>query len=101
LGEKDRTDLLVLVKPWVRIDGSLNGRVLYRLLGAVLSHILQKPGCSIYDLAERFHPALQPFHTRELVEILTKIECLELYSIKKRGKPSLFSSYAIPEIGKL
>ena len=72
-------DLLVLVKPWVRIDGSLNGRVLYRLLGAVLSHILQKPGCSIYDLVERFHPALQPFHTRELVEVGVLIALIPIF----------------------
>ena len=65
----DRVDLLVLVKPWVRIDGSLNRRVLDRMLGSVLSHILQKPGNSLRELADRFHPAIQPFHVRELVEV--------------------------------
>ncbi len=60
---------MVLVKPWIRIDGSLNRRVLDRLLGAVLSHILQKPGNSLLELAERFHPALQPFQVRELLEV--------------------------------
>lgn len=58
-----------MVKPWVKIDGGLNRRVLDRLLGAVLSHILLKPGSNICQLAERFHPALQPFQTRELVEV--------------------------------
>ena len=70
---RDRLDLLVTVKPWVKIDGSLNRRVLDRLLGSVLSHIFLKPGCSVYQVAERFHPALQPFQTRELVEVLLRV----------------------------
>lgn len=53
----------------MKIDGSLNRRVLDRLLGAILSQILLKPGCSIYQVAERFHPALQPYQCRELVEV--------------------------------
>lgn len=35
-----------------------------------------------------------------LHQILAKIECLELYSIKTSGKVTLFSSVVIPEIGK-
>ena len=65
----DRLDLLVMVKPWIRIDGSLNRRVLDRLLGAVLSYIQQKPGGTVLELSERFHPALQPFQVRELLEV--------------------------------
>ena len=44
------------MKPWIKIDGKLNRRVLDRLLGAVLSHIMLKPGCTIFHLSQRFHP---------------------------------------------
>lgn len=119
---RDRVDLLVSVKPWVKIDGTLNRRVLDRLLGAVLSHVLLKPGCSVYQVAERFHPALQPFQTRELIEvvripfpflsfyacsrlvfhswqILENMGCLDLYGILKRSKPGPFSKREPVEIG--
>ncbi|EFX77102.1 hypothetical protein DAPPUDRAFT_321692 [Daphnia pulex] len=98
LGTKDRIDLLVMVKPWVKIDGGLNRRVLDRLLGGLLSHVLLKPGSNIGQLAERFHPALQPFQTRELVEILEKIGCVEFYGIKKTGKAGPFAARTTLEI---
>ena len=66
---RDRTELLISLKPWIKIDGKLNRRVLDRLLGAVLSHVMTKPGCTILQLAQRFHPAMQPFQIRELVEV--------------------------------
>lgn len=110
-----------MVKPWVKIDGGLNRRVLDRLLGAVLSHILSKPGSNLSQLNERFHPALQPFQTRELVEvevfelysrcadfietifklqILERIGCIELYSIKKTGKAGPFAPRTTLELGR-
>lgn len=57
------------MKPWIKIDGKLNRRVLDRLLGAVLSHVMLKPGCTIFHLTQRFHPAIQPLQIRELVEV--------------------------------
>ena len=59
----------IAIKPWVRVDGSLNRRVLDRLLGAVLGHSMCTPGGSLKSLADRFCPALQPFQVRELLEV--------------------------------
>ncbi|XP_045025411.1 general transcription factor 3C polypeptide 1 isoform X2 [Daphnia magna] len=98
LGSNDRVDLLVMVKPWVKIDGGLNRRVLDRLLGGLLSHVLLKPGSNMGQLAERFHPALQPFQTRELLELLEKIGCVEFYGIRKTGKAGLFAARTTLEI---
>ncbi|XP_071452736.1 general transcription factor 3C polypeptide 1 isoform X2 [Hetaerina americana] len=80
----------VLIKPWIRVDGSLNRRVLDRFLGAVLGHILLYPGITLEDIGERFIPALQPCHTRELVEILSDLKCISLGALKME-KPTLFS----------
>lgn len=84
-----------MVKPWVKIDGGLNRRVLDRLLGAVLSHALLKPGSSIFQLAERFHPALQPFQTRELVEV-----CQTSWKISLKFWLIYFFSNIALDIGK-
>nr|CAD7457589.1 unnamed protein product [Timema tahoe] len=81
----------VSIRPWVRVDGSLNRRVLDRMLGAVLGHVMCQPGESIKKCGERFTPALQPYHTRELIEILEKLECLKLQVVKTSWKTTLFS----------
>ncbi|XP_046395465.1 general transcription factor 3C polypeptide 1 isoform X2 [Ischnura elegans] len=80
----------VLIKPWIRVDGSINRRVFDRFLGAVLGHIVLNPGITVKDVGERFIPALQPFHTRELVEILCDLKCVEMNAVKMR-KVTLFS----------
>ncbi len=54
-------------RPWLRVDGTLNRRVFDRLLGAVLGHVMQRPGQSAEAVCARFSPALQPAHCRELV----------------------------------
>nr|CAD7202953.1 unnamed protein product [Timema douglasi] len=81
----------VSIRPWVRVDGSLNRRVLDRMLGAVLGHVMCQPGESIKKCEERFTPALQPFHTRELIEVLEKLECLKLQVVRTSWKTTLFS----------
>lgn len=59
----------MVTKPWIRIDGMVNRKVLDRMLGAVLSYCLLHPGLLMTKVQARFTPALQPFHTRELVEV--------------------------------
>ncbi|XP_012286729.1 general transcription factor 3C polypeptide 1 isoform X2 [Orussus abietinus] len=68
----------VIIKPWIRVDGVLNRRVLDRMLGAVLAYCIMHPGSAITKVQNRFLPALQPIHTRELIEILVKLKCLRM-----------------------
>lgn len=70
-------EIKVLIKPWIRIDGVVNRKVLDRMLGAVLSYCLLHPGLTMSKVQNRFVPALQPFHTRELLEVCF-IDCLVL-----------------------
>ncbi|XP_057333470.1 general transcription factor 3C polypeptide 1 [Microplitis mediator] len=73
----------VLVRPWVQIDGVINRMMLEKMLGAILSHCLVHPGITLSQVQTRFVPALQPYHTRELVEILAKLDCVTLRIIRK------------------
>lgn len=61
------------MKPWIRIDGVLNRRVLDRMLGSVLSYCLTHPGIALTKVQNRFVPVLQPCHTRELVEVINNL----------------------------
>jgi hypothetical protein len=90
----------ILIRPWMRIDGSLNRRVLDRLLGAVLGHVLQRPGQTLEQLGVRLNPALQPLHTRELIELLEELGCVTMLRIRRSGKPGLFSKATIVSLEK-
>ncbi|KAJ8670622.1 hypothetical protein QAD02_001881 [Eretmocerus hayati] len=83
-------EIRVVIKPWIRIDGVLNRRVLDRMLGAVLCYCMEKPGLPLTVVQKRFSPALQPYHTRELLEILVKLKCVEM-KVQKMPKVTLFS----------
>lgn len=81
----------VSIRPWIRVDGSVNRRVLDRLLGSALGYCMSNPGCSIEKIGERFSPGIQPYHSRELCEILQKLGCLQWKALIRSHKPTLFS----------
>jgi len=87
----DMEEILVQIRPWVRIDGSLNRRVLDRLLGAVLGATMQLPGSRLDRLAARFSPALQPVHAKELIHMLAHIKAVQINKMTKAKKPGLWS----------
>ncbi|XP_014204050.1 general transcription factor 3C polypeptide 1 isoform X2 [Copidosoma floridanum] len=86
----NKEEIKVVIKPWIRIDGVLNRRVLDRMLGAVLCYCIERPGLSLTSVQNRFSPALQPYHTRELIEILVKLGCVKTI-VQKVTKVTLFS----------
>ncbi|GLH04289.1 Uncharacterized protein GBIM_10026 [Gryllus bimaculatus] len=91
LAVNEKDEIHVLIRPWIRINGTLNRRVLDRLLGAVLGHAMYQPGQTLHSFGRRFQPALQPVHTRELIEILHKLGCIKLLVRKQKQKVTLFS----------
>ena len=89
----------LLLRPWIRVDGTLNRRVLDRTLGAILGYAMQRPGLFVSAICERFAPALQPQHCRELVELLAEIKCVELQKfVKIEQKCALFSKRSTNEL---
>ncbi|XP_043286772.1 general transcription factor 3C polypeptide 1 [Venturia canescens] len=83
-------EIRVVVRPWIRIDGALNRRVLDRMLGGILAYCLMHPGVHLTKVEEKFSPAIQPFHTKELVEILMRLKCLKTGCTRK-SRITLFS----------
>ena len=76
-------EIKVVIKPWIRIDGVLNRRVLDRMLGAVLCYCIEKPGISLTAIQNRFTPAIQPYHTRELIEVLLYLFIYVIFALVK------------------
>ncbi|XP_014483912.1 PREDICTED: general transcription factor 3C polypeptide 1 [Dinoponera quadriceps] len=93
-------EIKVVIRPWIRIDGILNRKVLDQMLGAVLGYCLLHPGLTLAKVQNRFIPALQPFHTRELAEMLIKLGCLKSKLLKK-SRVTLFSQPSVLKISNL
>ncbi|XP_050532028.1 general transcription factor 3C polypeptide 1 isoform X2 [Daktulosphaira vitifoliae] len=82
---------LIKVRPWTRLDLTINQKVLEKFLNSVLSKIVKKPGIFLKNLKKEYNPIIQPLHVRELVEMLEAMKCVKMISIKNVLKPSCFS----------
>jgi len=72
-----RESISVSMRPWVRIHGSLNRRVLDRMLGTVLFTVMENPGVCGNDVARKLCPAIQPVHIFELLSMLKDLGCVD------------------------
>lgn len=79
----------LLLAPWIRLDGSLNRRVLDRWIGSVLSNITEEPGISLLNLTKRYD-FLKPVEVIDLVRYLKTMKCVNLMKVVK-SKVTLFS----------
>lgn len=82
--------------PWIRINGSLNRRVLDKYMGTILLYCIENVGLTLFQLCTRFH-YLPPMHIKELVQYLEDFECVTTTTFTK-PKASLFSTYESSEI---
>ena len=64
------------------------------MLGSVLIIIMEHPGISGKDIANRFSPGLQPAHTQDLLDILVILKCVTKQVLKLSYK-STFNSKPI------
>ena len=91
--------IAVLVRPWIRLNGYLNRKVLDRFLGSILSYVMERPGIKGEQISKKFWPALQPAHTYELLETLIQIECLKRSKIIINAPVTLFSKRIPSKLG--
>ncbi|GAB0088960.1 hypothetical protein DMENIID0001_034280 [Sergentomyia squamirostris] len=94
----DRDTFHLRPYPWIRVNGTLNRRVLDKLLGVVLIFLTKSPGIGLLDLAKRFN-YLHPTHLKLLLEVLEDVQCIQIYTMKT-SKCTLRSQYQPLEIGK-
>ena len=86
------------IRPWIKINGVNNRKILDYMVISLLNHTMSNPGSKLAKIADHFQPALQPFHTRELAEMLLDLKCVKLQKLPKpEEKCSLFSKPKISE----
>lgn len=95
-----RDSFAVKMSPWIRINGSLNRRVLDKYLGTILLHCIENTGVTLFNLCTRFY-YLTPVHIKEIVDHLESLGCLRTSAFVKRAKVLLFSTYQPTEIGTI
>lgn len=54
--------------PWIRVNGSVNRRVLDKYAGTILLHCIENVGLTLFTLCTRFHYLL-PIHVHEIVQV--------------------------------
>ncbi|KAH8266654.1 hypothetical protein KR018_006908 [Drosophila ironensis] len=81
--ELQRDTIAMRPQPWIRVNASLNRRVLDRWLTTVLSDCIARIGCTVYSLFLRFSH-LVPVDIMFLLELLDLIGCLHLMEIRSQ-----------------
>ncbi|KAH8404924.1 hypothetical protein KR222_010666 [Zaprionus bogoriensis] len=89
--DEGREVIVMRPQPWIRLNASLNRRVLDRWLGAILSECICRIGCTVHNLFLRF-PHLLPVDTMLLLELLCELGCIHLMEMQPQAF-SLESSY--------
>ncbi|XP_022220098.2 general transcription factor 3C polypeptide 1 [Drosophila obscura] len=79
--EASHDAIVMRPQPWIRLNASLNRRVLDRWLGAVLSECISRIGCTVHSLFLRF-PYLVPVDLMFLLELLADLGCLHLMELQ-------------------
>uniref|UniRef100_A0A182Q4G9 Uncharacterized protein n=1 Tax=Anopheles farauti TaxID=69004 RepID=A0A182Q4G9_9DIPT len=84
--------MLLAMAPWVKIDGMINKRMLFRWLTSILLYCVAHPGVPLDVLFVRFN-MMAPFHLRQLLEILQDYGCVSLHSMECTMKKTIFSVF--------
>ncbi|EDW88305.1 general transcription factor 3C polypeptide 1 isoform X1 [Drosophila yakuba] len=79
--EASRDAIAMRPQPWIRVNASLNRRVLDRWLGAVLSECISRVGCTVHSLFLRFLH-LVPVDVMFLLELLHDLGCVQLMEMR-------------------
>lgn len=93
------------MKPWLRVNGSLNRRCLDRWLATVLMHCISNAGVTLAQLARRFS-LLLPVHVRDMLDYMRRLGWVRLMALRGTGgRPeatvrSFWDAYAAPVEGK-
>ncbi|XP_073816879.1 general transcription factor 3C polypeptide 1 [Musca autumnalis] len=88
---KEREVIVMKPVPWIRLNGSINRRVLDRWMGSILTECIGRNGCCVIDICMRFSHMF-PTDIMFLLEILSEIGCLQLKQMQ-REPVDIFSQY--------
>ncbi|XP_058461806.1 general transcription factor 3C polypeptide 1 [Malaya genurostris] len=94
--ERDRNkpikNLLLSLAPWIKVDGGVNRRLLYRWLTTLLLYCISHPGVMLNVIHARFN-LMAPVHLDYLLRILQNYGCLRMFAMEVPKKQTLFTTY--------
>lgn len=93
-----RKPIRVRPSPWIRVNGTLNRRVLDKWLGTIMNHLTINPSIMFNDLCSKFN-TLAPFDMKLLCEILVLIGSAQVMSIYE-PEVNLFSTFTSSIVGE-
>ncbi|KAH8356921.1 hypothetical protein KR200_004556 [Drosophila serrata] len=79
--DTSRDAIAMRPQPWIRVNASLNRRVLDRWLGAILSESISRVGCTVHSLFLKFSHMV-PVDIMFLLELLGDLGCIYLMEIR-------------------
>ncbi|KAK9703227.1 hypothetical protein QE152_g29467 [Popillia japonica] len=82
--------------PWVRINGTLNLKVLQNWMYVILAHCLSCPFATLTNLMKRFN-IMKPVDIFSLLEYLQTLDCLRIYTYVDSKRTTLLSEFAVLE----
>lgn len=82
----------IIIRPWTRLNLTINKELMEKFLNSVLTKIIVKPGIYLKTLKKDYCTILQPMVVRELVDILEAMKCVKMIHIKNICRPSFFSN---------
>ncbi|XP_065165819.1 general transcription factor 3C polypeptide 1 isoform X2 [Atheta coriaria] len=83
------------ISPWIRIDGTVDDKILEKWMSIILSHCLSYPCITFNRLCTRFN-IIKPVDIYYLVEILQTLKCLQIWSYVRDGEDQdIFGDFGI------
>ena len=85
-------DIEYIAKVWRRPSGDPDTSILYKLMAAIVGHVMTYPGISQDAILSHFHITAPATQLLEMIELLISGGCISMVIISSRPKTRLFSS---------
>ena len=86
----DQNAIKFFARYWKQPNGTVDVKVVFKFLSAVLGHIMTNPCIPEVKLLEYFDQSLQPLQLMEIVELLIAAQCVDIFESIEVLEPKLF-----------
>ena len=92
VSNSDKNCVKFFARYWKQPNGSVDLKVVFKFLSAVLGHIMTNPCIPEEKLLEYFDQSLQPVQLLEIIELLIASQCVEVMESPQMSEPKLFET---------
>lgn len=95
---KDKKPVILRMYPWIRVTGTLNQRVVDKVVSTILLYLQKNSGITYSDLLSRFK-IFHPAHLKLLLWLMEDMGYVKIFKCRAHAV-SLLSTPESPEVGK-